>query len=82
MERTPLRQSEYETSITASASRMPIIDAAVATLQGQMEDLIERIDRYHRLLNDLTADVMKLKVINIDALEELDELAKETTDGT
>ena len=82
MDRTPLRQSEYETSIASSASRMPIIDAAVATLQGQMEDLIERIDRYHRLLNDLTADVMKLKVINIDALEELDELAKETTDGT
>ncbi len=44
MNRTPLRQSEYETSVASSASRMPIIDAAVGRLQVQMEEVIARLD--------------------------------------
>ena len=53
MNRTPLRQSEYETSIAVSAARTPIIDAAVATLQVQMEEVIARQGRYDKVMNEL-----------------------------
>jgi len=60
MDRTPLRQSEYETSIEASASRMPIIDAAVARLQGQMEEVLARQARYDRVLEEAGAAIKAL----------------------
>ena len=60
MDRTPLRQAEYETSIAASASRMPIIDAAVARLQGQMEEVLARQARYDRVLEEAGAAIKAL----------------------
>jgi hypothetical protein len=60
MKRTPLRQSEYETSVASSASRMPIIDAAVATLQVQMEEVIARQGRYDRVLSEAHAAIQAL----------------------
>ena len=53
MNRTPLRQSEYETSIAVSAARTPIIDSAVATLQVQMEEVLARQARYDRVIDEL-----------------------------
>ena len=53
MNRTPLRQSEYETSLAVSAARTPIIDSAVATLQMQMEEVIARQARYDRVIDEL-----------------------------
>jgi hypothetical protein len=60
MDRTPLRQSEYETSIDASASRMPIIDAAVGKLQVQMEEVLARQARYDRVLEEAGAAIKAL----------------------
>ena len=60
MDRTPLRQSEYETSIDASASRMPIIDAAVGKLQVQMEEVLARQARYDRVLEEASAAIKAL----------------------
>ena len=60
MERTPLRQSEYETSIASSASRMPIIDAAVGKLQVQMEEVLARQARYDRVLEEAGAAIKAL----------------------
>jgi len=53
MERTPLRQAEYETSVASSASRMPVIDAAVGRLQVQMEEVLARQARYDRVMDEL-----------------------------
>ena len=50
MKLTPLRQAEYETSIAVSASRTPIIDAAVGRLQVQVEELTARLDAYDERL--------------------------------
>jgi hypothetical protein len=50
MKRTALRQAEYETSLSISASRTQVIDAAVGRLQVQMEEVIARLDRYDERL--------------------------------
>ena len=60
MNRTPLRQSEYETSLAVSAARTPIIDSAVATLQVQMEEVIARQARFDRVMDELHTAVQAL----------------------
>ena len=50
MQRTALRQAEYETNLAIAASRTQTIDAAVGRLQVQMEEVIARLDRYDERL--------------------------------
>tara|TARA_R100001143_G_C3316975_1_gene112894 strand:+ start:377 stop:652 length:276 start_codon:yes stop_codon:yes gene_type:complete len=78
MNRTPLRQSEYETSLAVSAARTPIIDSAVATLQVQMEEVIARqarfdrgIEELHTALQALLRDLSKFRLLrDLDEVEE------------
>ena len=72
MNRTPLRQAEYETSVASSASRMPIIDAAVARLQGQMEEVLARQARYDRVLEEAGAAIKAL-LRDLREIEESDD---------
>jgi hypothetical protein len=72
MDRTPLRQSEYETSIDASASRMPIIDAAVGKLQAQMEEVLARQARYDRVLTEAHTAIKAL-IRDLKEIEESDD---------
>jgi len=73
MERTPLRQAEYETSVASSASRMPVIDAAVGRLQVQMEEVLARQARYDKVLNDAHIAIQAL----LRDLREIEESADE-----
>ena len=72
MERTPLRQAEYETSVASSASRMPVIDAAVGRLQVQMEEVLARQARYDRVLNDAHIAIQAL-LRDLREIEESDD---------
>ena len=81
MNRTPLRHSEYETSVASSASRMPVIDRAVGQLQVQMEEVIARqarfdkgIDELHTALQALLRDLSKFRLLrDLDEVEESDD---------
>jgi|TARA_R110000824_G_C14846600_1_gene639632 hypothetical protein len=73
MKLTPLRQAEYETSIAVSASRTPIIDAAVCKLQGQMEEVLTRQARYDRVLEEAGAAIKAL-------LHDLREIEEQSND--
>jgi len=60
MKLTQQRQLEQEQSIEASIPRIAIIDAAVATLQVQMEEVIARQGRYDRVLSEAHAAIQAL----------------------
>ena len=73
MKRTPLRQAEYEGSIAVSASRTPIIDAAVGRLQVQVEELTARMDG----LDEVMVAVNNLFTEMLDMLKSITENADE-----
>ena len=71
MQRTPLRQSEYETNLARAASRTQIIDAAVGRLQVQVDDLNARMDG----LDEVMVAVNKLFTEMLDMLKSITENA-------
>jgi len=72
MNRTPLRQSEYETSVASSASRMPVIDRAVGQLQVQMEEVIARQARFDRVMDELHTALQAI-LRDLNEIEESDD---------
>jgi len=73
MQRTALRQSEYETNLEIAASRTQIIDAAVGRLQVQVDDLTARLDDY----DEVMVAVNKLFTEMLDMLKSITENAHE-----